>query len=135
MTGLLLGVDGGNTKTVALIATADGTIVGAGRVSGVADMYFVPVEAAMGVIEAAVEAALADAGVTAPDLLAAGWSLAGADWPEDHELLAGELRRRWPTAPGTVVNDGIGGLRAAIPPWPGDRRRLRPWCGDGRARA
>ena len=31
---LVLGVDGGNTKTIAIIATGGGTVVGAGRAGG-----------------------------------------------------------------------------------------------------
>jgi N-acetylglucosamine kinase-like BadF-type ATPase len=34
----LLGVDGGNTKTIALVARSDGAIVGAGR-AGCSDVY------------------------------------------------------------------------------------------------
>ena len=34
----ILGVDGGNTKTIALVARIDGTIVGAGR-GGCGDIY------------------------------------------------------------------------------------------------
>ena len=42
---LLLGVDGGNSKTIALLARADGTIVGAGR-AGACDHYASPTPAA-----------------------------------------------------------------------------------------
>jgi len=126
--GFLLGVDAGNTKTVALLARPDGRIVGAGRALGCADIHATSVEMALERIETAV----ADAFSAAPGMLAAaGWSLAGADWPEDHDVLAAALADRWPDLPGTVVNDGIGGLRAAVPSGPG----VAVVCGTGAATA
>ena len=62
MAELLLGADGGNTKTIALVADRDGTILGAGR-AGTSDLYnAVSVGAAIGAIGAAVAAALEAAG-------------------------------------------------------------------------
>ena len=112
---ILLGVDGGNTKTIALAARPDGTVVGAGRVIGCADPYAVGLDAAVAVIVQAADAALREAG--SGEVAAAAFSMAGADWPEDVADLSGALRRRWPGA--QVVNDGIGALRAAIPEGPG----------------
>jgi N-acetylglucosamine kinase-like BadF-type ATPase len=113
--GVLLGVDGGNTKTIALVARADGTVVGAGRVTGCGDPYAVGIDAALEVIVAAAVEALRAAGAT--DVARAGFSLAGADWPEDIEQLGTALGARWPGC--RVVNDGIGALRAAVPAGPG----------------
>jgi N-acetylglucosamine kinase-like BadF-type ATPase len=116
MAGLLLGADGGNTKTIALVADRDGTILGAGR-AGNSDLYnAVSVGAAIGAIGAAVAAALAAAGSQAADVEAACFSLAGADWPEDFEL----LRRELPAQIGLhgeplVVNDAVGAIRAGTP--------------------
>jgi N-acetylglucosamine kinase-like BadF-type ATPase len=74
--GLLLGVDGGNTKTVALVARLDGTIVGAGR-AGCADIYGAESpEAAVAEIVSAVEGALAESGEDVEELQAAAFSLA-----------------------------------------------------------
>ena len=112
---VLLGVDGGNTKTIALAARPDGTVVGAGRVTESADPYAVGLERASAVIVAAGTEALGQAG--APPVGRAAFSLAGADWPEDVEELGGILGIRWPDC--LVVNDGIGALRAAVPEGPG----------------
>jgi N-acetylglucosamine kinase-like BadF-type ATPase len=112
---VLLGVDGGNTKTIALVARADGTVIGAGRVTDCADPYAVGLERAVTVITAATEAALAQAGEARVGY--AAFSLAGADWPEDLEDLGRALHVSWPDA--LVVNDGIGALRAAVPEGPG----------------
>ncbi len=114
---IFVGVDGGNTKAVALAARADGSIVGASRELGCSDIYAVSVEDAIGRLLRVVDAALRDAGAGDDDVDAVGFSLAGADWPEDIALLEGRLRVRWPGA--LVVNDAIGALRAAIPTGPG----------------
>lgn len=111
---LLLGVDGGNTKSVALLAAADGSIVGAGRVEGSTDIHHVPFDVALGRLTEAIEAASRTAR-TFPRSVAFG--LAGADWPEDIAALEDGLRAPWPNA--VVVNDAIGALRAAIPTGPG----------------
>jgi N-acetylglucosamine kinase-like BadF-type ATPase len=115
--GVLLGVDGGNTKSIALVATADGTIVGAGRSLGTADIHAVPVDEAVARLEEAADAALRAADADDGAVRAAGFSLAGADWPEDFEELGTRLAERWPRQ--VIVNDAIGALRAAIPEGPG----------------
>jgi N-acetylglucosamine kinase-like BadF-type ATPase len=112
---VLLGVDGGNTKTIALVARADGTVLGAGRVTECADPYAVGVDRAVTVILAAANEALTQAGT--PPVGSAAFSLAGADWPEDVADLGRALHIYWPEA--LVVNDGIGALRAAVPDGPG----------------
>jgi N-acetylglucosamine kinase-like BadF-type ATPase len=113
MPQLVLGVDGGNTKTIALVARPDGTILGAGR-SGCADIYGAPTPAdAIREITIAVTAAVGSAAASVEDVAVAAFSLAGADWPEDFGLIEAELA---PLLPGCraieVVNDAIGGLRA-----------------------
>jgi len=111
VSALVLGVDGGNTKTVALVAHTNGSIVGSGR-GGCSDIYGAPsFEAALGEIEAAVQAAL-PTGASTADVATAVFSLAGADWDEDKAELAGALARLVPRADVTVLNDAIGALRA-----------------------
>ena len=113
---LVLGVDGGNTKTVALVAQADGTVVGAGR-AGCADLYgAVSPEAAIDAVAGAAQGALEAAGATGADLSAAVFCLAGADWPEDFELHRRELTARLALRrPPTIFNDAIATLRAGTP--------------------
>ena len=112
---LVLGVDGGNTKTVALVAGADGTILGAGR-GGRSDIYNAVSEAAaLAALDDAVRAAPSAAGAAADRLEAAVFSLAGADWPEDFALLDAAVRARGYGRTTTVVNDAIGALRAGSP--------------------
>ncbi|WP_226781704.1 N-acetylglucosamine kinase [Oceaniglobus trochenteri] len=129
--GHVLGVDGGASKTIALVARADdGTVVGAGR-SDNADIYQTP-DAERHVATAIVRA-LSDAGITGGQIEAAALSLIGADWPEDidHWLnrradlgLAHLPDDRW-----RVVNDGIGGLEALDE----DGAAVAVVCGTGAA--
>jgi len=118
----VLGVDGGNTKTIALVATLDGEIVGAGR-SGCGDIYNAPVTgtrwpdpaaAALANIEFAVETALEAARVAPADLLAGVFSMAGADWPEDFALLNAAMRARGYGHSIIVQNDALGVLHAGV---------------------
>ena len=109
-------MDGGNSKTIAIAAAPDGTILGTARVDRGSDIHAVSIEAALSVHDEATAGALSGMPVSA-DRVVAAFSLAGADWPEDQALLASRLGERWPHA--TVVNDAIGALRAAIPSGPG----------------
>ena len=113
MSSLLLGVDGGNTKTVAVVVTGDGDVVGTGR-GGCGDIHNASgPEAAVREIVGAASAALDEAGAAAPDLAAAAFSLAGADWPEDFAYLRRELRGRLALGEDPeIVNDAVGGLRS-----------------------
>ncbi len=126
---VLLGVDGGNTKTVAFAAGTDGTILGSARVFMSGDLYAVTPDAALALHHQVAEQACAMAGVAPDDSgsVSAAFSLAGADWPEDVALLEAGLRGRWPAA--TVVNDALGALRVAIPDGPG----VVVVCGTGAA--
>lgn len=127
MDKFVLGVDGGNTKTIALVARTDGAIVGWGR-SGNGDIYGAgSPEAALRSIEDAVTSALASAGVERAQLCAGAFSLAGADWAEDFELLQTELQQRHLGETITVVNDAMGALRAGSP----DGTGIVVVCGTG----
>ena len=100
VSSLLLGVDGGNTKTVASWSRSDGTVVGSGS-GGCGDIHNAGgPEPALAEIVRATTAALDGAGAAAADLAAAAFSLAGADWPEDFVFLRSELQRA-PRAPAT----------------------------------
>jgi N-acetylglucosamine kinase-like BadF-type ATPase len=116
----VLAVDGGNTKTLAVVADEHGTARGTGR-GGCSDMYNTETpEEAIDAIEAAARQALESAGIAGAAVDAAAFSLAGADWPEDFRLLEGALRERLglPAAP-LIVNDSIGALRTGSPDWTG----------------
>jgi N-acetylglucosamine kinase-like BadF-type ATPase len=108
----VLGVDGGNTKTIALVARTDGTVVGAAR-AGCSDIYgAASAEAALHELDAAVTGALGMAGIGAAELAAGAFSLAGADWPEDIQFLEDAVEQRGYGRRLLVVNDALGALRA-----------------------
>lgn len=122
MTRLYLGVDAGNSKTVAVVCDEEGVVRGWGR-AGIGDIYGAPDEAtAVTNVLAAARQALAAAGVDGADLDRAGvdgtgvtaaFCLAGADWPEDHAFWTEVLTRELPhLAQVSVRNDGFATLRA-----------------------
>jgi N-acetylglucosamine kinase-like BadF-type ATPase len=113
MSELLLGVDGGASKTIALVADADGRVLGAGR-DGSSDIHAVSDPAGpLDRVAAAVRDAAAGAGVPAASLDRCAFSLCGADWGEDVELYeAGLAQRLGLMEPPLIVNDAIGALRA-----------------------
>lgn len=115
-----LAVDGGNTKTLAVVADGAGRVIGFGR-GGRTDIYnSATPAAAIEEIARTAATALASAGVTAADVTSAAFSQAGADWPEDFALLEHELAARIGlSAPPLVVNDALGALRAGSPDWTG----------------
>lgn len=115
----MLGVDGGNSKTIAAVATPAGEIVGVAR-GGNSDIHGrESPQAALAEIEAVVTAALAEASAAAGDVTASAFSLAGADWPEDFALLEQGLSERLAPLRPTVVNDALGALRLGSPDWTG----------------
>ena len=110
-----LGVEGGNTKTVALLAHADGTVVGAARGVG-SDIYaYADPADALAVLRGVVDDALAQAGATAESVGRAVLCLAGADWPEDVALILEDLRTWLPTTDLDVRHDSQGHLWAGHP--------------------
>ena len=111
MTRIVLAVDGGNTKTTAVVATAARAIVGRGS-AGCADVYgAATAEAAVSEIVKAARDALGEARAAACELAHAVFSLAGADWPEDHAYLRAQLDERLALGGRlTVLNDAIGAL-------------------------
>src|SRR2546421_2550691 len=132
----VLGVDGGNTKTIALVASLDGTILGAGR-GGCGDIYNAPAgtrwpdsaSAAVANIEYAVTSALEEAGIGASDLITGVFNMAGADWPEDFAYLQAALEERGFGRTIAVQNDAMGVLHAGS----SDDTGVSVVCGTGAA--
>lgn len=123
----VLGIDAGNSKTIAIVADADGHIVGWGR-TGCGDIYGAGEADALDAISTASHTALTAADVRADALSAVVLSAAGADWPEDFEFLRASIRARGLGEP-IVYNDAIGGLRAGSP----DGTGVAVVCGTGTA--
>ena len=114
-TNIILGVDGGKTKTIALIVTPEGRIIGAAR-SGCSDIYGASSpQTALDEIELAVDRALRQTGCGRADLDVACFSLAGADWPEDYSFLQNSMQDYGFGRTIRVCNDSLGALRAGSP--------------------
>jgi N-acetylglucosamine kinase-like BadF-type ATPase len=113
VSGPLLGVDGGATKTIALVVDDAGGVLGAGR-AGSSDIHSEsPPSRAIDNIVSGVQKALDAAGADAGDLGACAFGLCGADWPEDMAFYADQLRARLALRePPIIVNDAFNSLRA-----------------------
>jgi N-acetylglucosamine kinase-like BadF-type ATPase len=112
MTGFFLGIDIGGTKSHALIADGRGQAVGFGE-GGPGNWEGVGWGGTRSTLEDIIARAVAQAGIGRADIAAAGFGVAGYDWPEDrpphveiiHALLRSDL-------PFELVNDALLGLWA-----------------------
>jgi N-acetylglucosamine kinase-like BadF-type ATPase len=103
---LFLGVDGGATKTAALLVNDRGEVLGWG-IGGSSNYHHVGLEGALASVSQAVDAALAD---RAPH--SACFCLASADMPHDFAQLNAKLSELHLDCPFTIRNDVIGIFRA-----------------------
>ena len=107
---LVLGVDGGNTKTIAIVAGFDGEICGWSRTSSSDVHGQLGADGAVVELGCAVDQALAMAGATGEHVGLGVFGLCGADWPEDFTLLEQAMRQH---VAGDVVilNDAVSAVR------------------------
>lgn len=122
----VIGVDGGGTKTVCVLADAQGAIryVGQGGCSNHQICGFV---SAVDEIVTLIHGAIKAAGITLSDIRAVVMGLSGADMDEDIRRLVSELGKRLMDVPLQIVNDIAIAFSAQI---------LRGWgaisiCGTG----
>ena len=114
---VVLGLDGGGTKTHAVLADHAGGLLGAASGSA-ANWEDVGLEAAAAAIRAVVREALQHAGLEASVVAAGVFGLAGNDWPSDLERLGAIPASLGLDGPQEVVNDAFVALRAgANHPW------------------
>jgi N-acetylglucosamine kinase-like BadF-type ATPase len=107
----LLGVDGGTTKTIALLAQQNGRVLGAARGKG-SNWTGEDVEIPMQVVIDTVRQALNHADLKGSDIAVGVFTLAGADWLEDHTSRQAVLQAAGICQRVIVKNDSFGGLRA-----------------------
>lgn len=132
----VLAVDGGNTKTLAVVAELDGTILGAAR-GGCSDIYNAEAgdgasesaTAALATVERTVTAALRAAEIKPAELVAGVFNMAGADWPEDIAFWQEAMTERGYGRRIVAQNDALGVLYAATPQATG----VSVVCGTGAA--
>jgi N-acetylglucosamine kinase-like BadF-type ATPase len=108
----VVGVDGGTTKTIALVADGRGHILGAAR-GGNSNWTGPDVEIPMQVVVDTVEEALDEAGLSGEDVTMGVFGLAGADWPEDYTRRQAYLQRSGIARQVIVRNDAVVGWRAS----------------------
>lgn len=115
-TNLVLGIDGGGTKTLVWLAPKDldAPPVGTG-LGGPGNFQAVGVEAALANLGAAVDAAFADAGVEPGPVAAAVLGLAGSDRDENRKILHDWAAQRQLAGKFHVVNDALPIIAAGSP--------------------
>jgi len=106
-----LGIDAGGTKTFCLVGNGRGEAVGFGK-AGAGNYEAYGIAPAAEQLNLAVDAALAEAGVARRDLSGIGMGIAGADLPEDYEMLEREIfTPMFGEIPRDFRNDSMGALR------------------------
>lgn len=108
--GLIMGVDGGGSKTYAVITDAEGKLLGEGLAGG-ANYQKIGLDQAIDHISTAINQALAQAGVQHQDIDFVQYTLAGADREADIIRLESGLKQI-PVANWNLACDTLAGLRA-----------------------
>lgn len=108
---LVLGVDGGASKTMTALGQETGHILSIGS-GGPSNYQAIGIELAMRHIRESVERALGSASVTMEQVSFGLFALAGADYPVDFETLTRRLKEMWPSLALEVVNDTWAALRS-----------------------
>jgi N-acetylglucosamine kinase-like BadF-type ATPase len=107
----VIGVDGGATKTDAVVMGLDQRVLGNGRASG-SNWENVGLDGAVNAITRAVDAALQEAGRTREQSAVSVFALAGVDWPGDHRRFGHALGLLGLGGAQFVTNDAFAALRA-----------------------
>lgn len=107
----ILAIDQGASKTSVLVALTDGRILGEGKAEG-ACYFNVGLEKAKSTIMAATSQALAQAGLTINDISTVIGGLAGANWPDEIEMLQKEMKSLFKVEKASIWNDCVIALRA-----------------------
>lgn len=112
MTELYLGVDGGSSRTIAVLVDGGGRVLSAGRAGG-SNYQAIGERAAARELRAAVEGALRSAGVAAEAVTAAAFGMAGADRSVERAAVEAMVAAEVPIARRFVENGALAVLRAA----------------------
>src|SRR5258706_63119 len=106
-----LGVDVGGTKTHALIANESGRVLGFGQ-SGSGNHELVGYPGLINALRQATDEALASAGLAKEHIVAAGFGVAGYDWPSERQATLQAIGCLNLEVPVEAVNDALIGLLA-----------------------
>jgi N-acetylglucosamine kinase-like BadF-type ATPase len=114
---VVLGVDGGGSKTHAAVCDDQGTLLGTGT-AGPSNWETVGLRGACDSVGDAVDRALSGSDLRRADLDAAVFGLAGVDWPSDVARLESAFQPLALGSEPTIINDSFIALRAGVTaPW------------------
>ena len=111
----VLGLDAGGTKTVCLLANAQGTVIASARAGG-ANLQAVGELAVEKVLHDVMDEAIGERGIV-PAAICLG--IAGVDRPDDHAVIRGIMKRIGRQARILIVNDALVAFEAGAPEQPG----------------
>jgi len=123
---LLLGIDGGGSKTLALIADESGNVIGRGSAES-SNYHSVGREKAFESLHNAIRFAFEDATLNPQKFRAACIGLAGVDRPQDRAVIESWVKENLPDTPTKIVNDAELVLAAGTP----DGWGVAMICGTG----
>lgn len=129
MTAAVLAIDGGNSKTDVCLISDDGRLLGYARGAGSNHQTVGGLDAAFDVLTGVVAEAVAEAGVDEPAAVAqhAAVYLAGADFPEEVEMLRARVSHAGWAQDVSLDNDTFALLRAGT----SAANRIAVVCGAG----
>lgn len=107
----ILALDQGQTKTIALVLSEEGGILGTGMAGG-ASHYKDGLEKASAMMQEAARCAISQAGLSERDILEVCGGIAAANWPEEISMLQEEMKRVFRVEKVKVLNDCVIALRA-----------------------
>ncbi|HYF93812.1 MAG TPA: BadF/BadG/BcrA/BcrD ATPase family protein [Symbiobacteriaceae bacterium] len=114
----VLGVDGGGTKTVALVINEKGRVLGRGE-GGPANYHTAGLSAAAENIQHAASTAIADAGLVKQAFDGAFLALSGIDRPSDRQVMTGVAARLGLNCPVKLEHHAVAALAGATGGKPG----------------
>ncbi len=126
MSELFLGIDGGGSKTLALIADESGNVIGRGSAES-SNYHSIGKEKAFESLNDAIRLAFEDAKLSPQNFRAACIGLAGVDRPQDRAVIESWARENLPSTPLKIVNDAELVLAAGTP----DGWGVAMICGTG----
>jgi N-acetylmuramic acid 6-phosphate etherase len=112
--GFLIGIDGGGTKTVAILSDLAGNVLGRG-IGGPSNYQVFGIEAAGEALNQATRAAFADANLEPVSPRAICLGLSGVDRTADFDVIRAWLTEQMPGTPAVIVNDAMLVLAAGTP--------------------
>ena len=109
MTQYIMGVDGGGSKTSAVIINENGEELGRSK-RGASNYHLMGIDHLRILLKEVMQASAENAGIELSQISAVFWALAGAGRPTEAEKLETLRRELLPDIPGGVINDALGAL-------------------------